>query len=51
MGRWHCEFSHRVPITLGFFLEDLDLEGRLSLSTRQLYERNMTNLVLPPSGT
>src|SRR5690606_11592763 len=32
------------------WLEDLDLEDRLSLSTRQLYERNMTNLVLPAFG-
>ncbi|WP_370324569.1 tyrosine-type recombinase/integrase [Euzebya sp.] len=30
-----------------YWLDDLDLEGRLAVSTRQSYERNMRNLVLP----
>lgn len=30
-----------------YWLEDLDLEGRISRTTRLLYERNMRNLVLP----
>ncbi|WP_419818765.1 tyrosine-type recombinase/integrase [Glaciibacter flavus] len=30
-----------------YWLEDLDLEGRISKTTRNLYERNMRTLVLP----
>lgn len=30
-----------------YWLNDLDLEGRISKTTRQLYERNMRKLVLP----
>jgi len=30
-----------------YWLADLDLEGRLAVSTRRLYERNMTTLVMP----
>jgi hypothetical protein len=33
-----------------YWLDDLDLEGRLSTGTRQLYERNMRVLVLPAFG-
>jgi integrase len=33
-----------------YWLEDLDLEGRLSPSTRQLYERDMRTLVMPALG-
>lgn len=36
-------FSHLVEV----WLEDLDLENRLAKNTRQLYERNIRNLVLP----
>ncbi len=32
---------------VAYWLEDLDLEGRISKTTRQLYERNMRTLVLP----
>jgi hypothetical protein len=39
-------FSHLVD----YWLEDLDQEGRLSTTTRQLYERNMRTLVLPAIG-
>jgi len=33
-----------------YWLDDLDLEGRLAPRTRQLYERNMRTLVLPALG-
>jgi integrase len=33
-----------------YWLDDLDLEGRLARRTRQLYERNMRTLVLPALG-
>lgn len=33
-----------------YWLEDLDLEDRLSKTTRQLYERNMRTLVIPAFG-
>lgn len=36
-------FPHLVEV----WLEDLDLEGRVAGSTRDLYERNMRQLVLP----
>jgi len=39
-------FSHLVD----YWLEDLDQEGRLSTTTRQLYERNMRTLVMPAIG-
>ncbi|MDJ1372437.1 tyrosine-type recombinase/integrase [Gulosibacter molinativorax] len=35
------------PDLVAYWLEDLDLEGRLSKTTRQLYERNMRTLALP----
>lgn len=35
------------PELVDYWLEDLDLEGRLSPTTRQLYERNMRTLVMP----
>ncbi|WP_119696513.1 tyrosine-type recombinase/integrase [Microbacterium halotolerans] len=37
----------RFPDLVAYWLDDLDLEGRLSTRTRQLYERNMQTLVLP----
>lgn len=33
-----------------YWLDDVDQEGRLSTTTRQLYERNMRTLVLPAIG-
>ncbi|GAA3207022.1 tyrosine-type recombinase/integrase [Microbacterium terregens] len=39
-------FSHLVD----YWLEDLDQEGRLSTTTRQLYERNIRTLVIPAIG-
>lgn len=39
-------FPHLVAV----WLEDLDLEGRVAGSTRDLYERNMRQLVLPEFG-
>lgn len=35
------------PDLVAYWLEDLDLEDRLSKRTRQLYERNMQTLVMP----
>ncbi|WP_422934206.1 tyrosine-type recombinase/integrase [Sinomonas sp. P47F7] len=35
------------PDLVAYWLEDLDLDDRLSKRTRQLYERNMRTLVLP----
>ncbi len=35
------------PELVDYWLEDIELECRLSLTTRQLYERNMRTLVLP----
>lgn len=35
------------PALVDYWLEDLDLEGRISRTTRLLYERNMRILVLP----
>ncbi|MDO9488341.1 MAG: tyrosine-type recombinase/integrase, partial [Sphingomonadaceae bacterium] len=35
------------PDLVAYWLEELDLEGRLSKTTRQLYERNMRTLVMP----
>ena len=35
------------PDLVAYWLEDLDLEDRLSKTTRQLYERNMRTLVMP----
>ncbi|WP_205629141.1 tyrosine-type recombinase/integrase [Jiangella muralis] len=35
------------PALVEYWLEDLDLEDRLSPSTRELYERDMRTLVLP----
>jgi hypothetical protein len=35
------------PELVDYWLEDLDLEGRLSVATRQLYERNIRCLVMP----
>lgn len=35
------------PDLVSYWLEDLELEGRLSKRTMQLYERNMEKLVLP----
>ncbi|SEE94768.1 tyrosine-type recombinase/integrase [Jiangella alba] len=35
------------PALMEYWLEDLDLEDRLSPSTRELYERDMRTLVLP----
>lgn len=35
------------PKLVELWLEDLDLEGRLAANTRDLYEREMRNLVLP----
>ncbi|MFF2368944.1 tyrosine-type recombinase/integrase [Agromyces sp. NPDC058110] len=32
---------------VAYWLEDIDLEGRISKTTRMLYERNMRTLVLP----
>jgi hypothetical protein len=32
---------------VAYWLEDLDVEDRLSRTTRLLYERNMRTLVLP----
>lgn len=39
-------FSHLVD----YWLADVDQEGRLSTTTRQLYERNMRTLVMPALG-
>lgn len=38
------------PDLVAYWLEDLDLEDRLSKRTRQLYERNMQTLVMPVFG-
>lgn len=38
------------PDLVAYWLEDLDLEDRLSTRTRQLYERNMHTLVVPVFG-
>lgn len=35
------------PSLVAYWLEDMDVEDRLSRTTRQLYERNMRTLVLP----
>ena len=35
------------PSLVDYWLEDMELEDRLSLTTRQLYERNMRGLVMP----
>ena len=35
------------PDLVDYWLEDMELEDRLSLTTRQLYERNMRTLVMP----
>jgi integrase len=35
------------PDLVEYWLEDIDLEGRLATATRQLYERDMRTLVLP----
>ncbi len=35
------------PDLVTYWLEDLDIEDRLSKTTRQLYERNMRTLVMP----
>lgn len=35
------------PALVSYWLEDMDLEDRLSRTTRQLYERNMRTLVMP----
>lgn len=35
------------PVLVSYWLEDTDLEDRLSRTTRLLYERNMRTLVLP----
>lgn len=35
------------PALVSYWLEDMDLEDRLSRTTRLLYERNMRTLVLP----
>ncbi|MEA5457389.1 site-specific integrase [Sinomonas sp. JGH33] len=35
------------PHLVEYWLEDIDLEGRLATATRQLYERDMRTLVLP----
>jgi integrase len=35
------------PELVDYWLEHLDLEGQLSTTTRQLYERNMRTLVMP----
>ncbi|WP_241488008.1 tyrosine-type recombinase/integrase [Leucobacter japonicus] len=34
-------------VLVDYWLEDMDTENRLSLTTRQLYERNMRTLVMP----
>lgn len=35
------------PELVEYWLQDLDLEGRVTITTRQLYEKEMRNLVLP----
>ena len=35
---------------VNYWLEDIDLEERISRTTRNLYERNMRTLVLPAFG-
>ncbi|GAA3860449.1 tyrosine-type recombinase/integrase [Leifsonia kafniensis] len=35
------------PALVAYWLEDIDLEARISKTTRNLYERNMRTLVLP----
>jgi len=35
------------PALVDYWLEDMEVEDRLSRTTRQLYERNMRTLVLP----
>lgn len=37
----------RFPDLVAYWLEDLELEGRISIRTLQLYQRNMETLVLP----
>lgn len=37
----------RFPDLVAYWLEDLELEGRISTRTLQLYQRNMETLVLP----
>lgn len=37
----------RYAALVDYWLEDMALEGRLTISTQQTYERNMRNLVLP----
>ncbi|MEJ3403430.1 hypothetical protein WDJ51_01670 [Rathayibacter sp. YIM 133350] len=44
--------THLTPASpftalVGYWLDDLDIEGRISKTTRNLYERNMRTLVLP----
>lgn len=36
---------------VSYWLEDIDLEGRISRTTRNLYERNMRTLVAPAFGS
>lgn len=40
----------RYTALADYWLEDMELEARLTISTQQTYERNMRNLVLPPFG-
>jgi integrase len=49
---FHSSFTALTPDSgftalVEYWLEDLDLEGRLSPATRELYERDMRTLVLP----
>ncbi|CAN5712753.1 hypothetical protein BH24ACT15_BH24ACT15_33350 [soil metagenome] len=37
----------RYAALVDYWLADMELEGRLTISTQQTYERNMRNLVLP----
>lgn len=39
--------DHGFPRLVDYWVEDMEIEARLSVRTRQLYERNMRKLVLP----
>ncbi|KRC62304.1 integrase [Agromyces sp. Root81] len=46
-GRGHLTPDSPFGDLVAYWLDDIDLEGRISKTTRMLYERNMRTLVLP----
>src|SRR3954452_24527542 len=46
-GRGELPPHSSFPQLVAVWLEDFDLEGKLAPSTRALYERNMTQIVMP----